>query len=241
MGGSRSLTRPHACNPQGLRVLKGPPEPRRVALAQGQPVVVAARCLDDGDSLARRRTRRWFVRRAQKIRRCEQYYGDVEGGWGDGRDPDHLKIMTGLSVFVGPRTRDESAGKISGVAGFDPDAGRSGTASKINRWRLTGLDVDGPPCLSPQDRGPLSRVRHCFSDTARRKDDDPLALSRIAGGRGHYQGQSARPEDVDVVRIVGRRFKTAVCSRFNGLLQTLLPQHSMNSSNCCAGVATSRL
>src|SRR6185312_17407899 len=86
---------------------------------QGQPVVVQAGASDDGRQLAAETAEVVFAAH-QSIAGAREFYGDVKGRMTrGGRDPDHLKIMPGLSVFVAP-SRDEAQAKFQELQDLIP-------------------------------------------------------------------------------------------------------------------------
>jgi len=130
-----------------------------------------------------------------------------------GRDPDHLKIMPGLSVMVAP-THQEAQDKFEALQSLiHPEVGVA-LLSKYIAFDLSGYDVDGPVPVVPQDRGAPTRSA-LLSDTARTEGLTIRALyQRIAGGRGHYQivGSPA-----DVVDMMEEWFSSGDADGFNVL------------------------
>jgi N-acetyl-S-(2-succino)cysteine monooxygenase len=150
----------------------------------------------------------------QTIEGARQFYADVKSRMGRcGRDGDHLKIMPGLSVFVG-RTRREAQDKFAELQNLIHPAVGVALLSKYIAWDLTGLDIDGPVPVVPQDRGAPTRSA-LLSDTARAEGLTIRQLyQRIAGGRGHYQVVGS-PKDV--VDTMEDWFATGAADGFNVL------------------------
>ena len=74
---------------------------------QGQPVIVQAGASDDGKELAAEFAEAIFSPHLN-VEAAKAYYDDVKGRMRKyGRDPDHLKILPGLSVIV---ARDDAGG-----------------------------------------------------------------------------------------------------------------------------------
>jgi N-acetyl-S-(2-succino)cysteine monooxygenase len=180
---------------------------------QGQPVVVQAGASDDGRQLAAETAEVVFCAH-QTIAGAREYYGDVKGRMTRcGRNPDHLKIMPGLSVFVG-RTRQEAQNKFAELQDLIPPQVGVALASKYIAWDLTGYDVDGPVPVVPQDRGAPTRSA-LLNDTAQAEGLTIRQLyQRIAGGRGHYQIVGS-PKDV--VDMMEEWFTTGAADGFNVL------------------------
>ena len=165
---------------------------------QGQPVIVQAGASDDGRQLAAETAEVVFCAH-QTIEGAREYYGDVKARMvRHGRDPDHLKVMPGLSVFVAP-SRQEAQDKFEQLQNLiSPEVGVA-LLSKYIAWDLTGCDVDGPVPVVPQDRGAPTRSA-LLSDTARAEGLTIRQLyQRIAGGRGHYQIVGSPKDVVDMM------------------------------------------
>jgi len=165
---------------------------------QGQPVIVQAGASDDGRQLAAETAEVVFCAH-QTIDGAREYYGDVKARMArHGRDPDHLKVMPGLSVFVAP-SRQEAQDKFEQLQNLvSPEVGVA-LLSKYIAWDLTGCDVDGPVPVVPQDRGAPTRSA-LLSDTARAEGLTIRQLyQRIAGGRGHYQIVGSPKDVVDMM------------------------------------------
>src|SRR5262249_16332807 len=142
------------------------------------------------------------------------YYADVKGRMVRcGRDPDHLKVMPGLSVFVG-RTHQEAQDKFAQLQDLIHPAVGVALLSKYIAWDLSGYDVDGPVPVVPQARGAHTRSA-LLSDPARAEGLTTRQLyQRIAGGRGHYEVVGAAK---DVVDMMEDWFSTGAADGFNVL------------------------
>jgi N-acetyl-S-(2-succino)cysteine monooxygenase len=178
---------------------------------QGHPVVVQAGASDDGRQLAAETAEVVFCAH-QTIEGAREFYGDVKGRMVRcGRDPDHLKIMPGLSVMVG-RTRQEARDKFDALQNLIPPQVGVALLSKYIAWDLTGYDIDGPVPVVPQDRGAPTRSG-LLSDTARAEGLTIRQLyQRIAGGRGHYEVVGSAQ---DVADVMEEWFTTGAADGFN--------------------------
>jgi N-acetyl-S-(2-succino)cysteine monooxygenase len=180
---------------------------------QGQPVLVQAGASDDGRQLAAETAEVVFCAH-QTMEAAQAYYDDVKGRMQRcARDPDSLKIMPGLSVFVG-RTRQEAQDKFDELQNLiHPEVGVA-LLSKYIAWDLSGYDIDGPVPVVPQDRGAPTRSA-LLSDTAQAEGLTIRQLyQRIAGGRGHYQVIGSTK---DVVDMMEHWFVTGAADGFNVL------------------------
>jgi N-acetyl-S-(2-succino)cysteine monooxygenase len=180
---------------------------------QGQPVIVQAGASDDGRQLAAETAEVVFCAH-QTIEAAQTYYADVKRRMERcGRDPDHLKVMPGLSVFVG-RTRQEAQDKFDELQNLIHPAVGVALLSKYIAWDLAGYDIDGPVPAVPQDRGAPTRSA-LLSDTAQAEGLTIRQLyQRIAGGRGHYQVIGSAK---DVVDVMEDWFATGAADGFNVL------------------------
>src|SRR5262249_57981369 len=122
----------------------------------------------------------------QTIEAARAFYADVKTRMQRcGRDGGHLKIMPGLSLFVG-RTRQEAQDKFGALQDLIHPAVGVALVSKYIAWDLTGYDIDGPVPVVPQNRGAPTRSA-LLSDTARAEGLTIRQLyQRIAGGPRHY-------------------------------------------------------
>jgi alkanesulfonate monooxygenase SsuD/methylene tetrahydromethanopterin reductase-like flavin-dependent oxidoreductase (luciferase family) len=95
---------------------------------------------------------------------AQEFYGRVkDAARRRGRDPDSVKVMPGLSLFVG-RTRDEARAKFDALHGMvDVKDAVEGLGRLLGGVDLSGYDPDGPmPPLEGNDlrmSGPGTFVR----------------------------------------------------------------------------------
>lgn len=167
-----------------------PPSP------QGEPVMVQAGASEDGRALAAATAEVVFGAHAS-LESAQEYYADVKGRMRTiGRDPDSLKIMPGLTVYVG-RTSAEAHAKLEELQDLiDPKTGLQLLSARLN-YDLTGQDVDGPLPDVPRTGLSSSRV-DLLIDLARRENLTIRQLyRRIAGARGHMQAIGSVTEVAD--------------------------------------------
>jgi FMN-dependent oxidoreductase (nitrilotriacetate monooxygenase family) len=160
--------------------LNVPPSP------QGEPVMVQAGASDDGRELAAETAEVIFAAH-QTLADAMAFYADVKGRMAAyGRDPDSLKIMPGLMVYVG-RTRDEAEEKFETMQDLIDD--KTGIEFLENRmdYDFSQCDPDAPPPDIEFDNISASRGA-LFLDIARRENLTLRGLwRRVAGARGHMQ------------------------------------------------------
>ena len=160
--------------------LNVPPSP------QGEPVMVQAGASDDGRELAAE-TAEVIFSAQQTLPDAQAFYADVKGRMAKfGRDPDALKIMPGLMVYVG-RTRDEATEKFETMQDLIDDKMGIEFLSKRMDYDFSACDPDAPPPDIEFDNVSASRGA-LFLDIARRENLTLRGLwRRVAGARGHMQ------------------------------------------------------
>ncbi|PZO81933.1 MAG: nitrilotriacetate monooxygenase [Mesorhizobium amorphae] len=163
---------------QGLGL---PPSP------QGAPVLVQAGASDVGRDLAAR-TAEVVFNAVQTFAAAKSFYDDVKRRTREaGRDPDHLKIMPGISPVVA-ETRAEAQAKSDRLQSLIPDeVGVALLASYLSTDALKGLPLDGPlPDLGANEA--MQSRQALVVEQARR---DGLSIRDVArhfaGARGHWR------------------------------------------------------
>lgn len=178
---------------------------------QGEPVMVQAGASEDGRALAAATAEVVFGAHAT-IASAREYYRDVKGRMEKlGRARDSLKIMPGLSVYVG-RSNAEAREKHEELqALIDPAAGLQLLSQRLN-YDLSGHDIDGPLPDIPQTALSSSRV-DLFVDMARREKLTIKDLyRRIAGARGHMEVVGS---PVEVADLMEQWVVEEACDGFN--------------------------
>ena len=180
---------------------------------QGQPVIVQAGASDDGRQLAAETAEVVFTAH-NVIETAREFYGDVKRRMVEaGRDPDHLKILPGMSVYVAP-TRAEAQAKLQELQDLlHPELAVSLLSRRI------GHDLSGFPLDEPLPQLPENVVISSRSDMILgwSKEGAPtlreLAM-RFASSRGHYTLVGTPEEVVDQMQ---HWFETGACDGFNVL------------------------
>ncbi len=165
---------------------------------QGEPVLVQAGASEDGRALAAATAEVVFGAHAT-LASAKEYYRDVKGRMRAlGREPDSLKIMPGLSVYVG-RSRAEALEKQEQLQDLiDPSAGLQLLSQRLN-YDLAGHDINGPLPDIPRSGLSSSRI-DLFIDMARRENLSIRDLyRRIAGARGHMEVVGSPVEVADLM------------------------------------------
>jgi FMN-dependent oxidoreductase (nitrilotriacetate monooxygenase family) len=180
---------------------------------QGQPVIVQAGASDDGRQLAAETAEVVFTAH-NVIETAREFYADVKRRMVEaGRDPDHLKILPGMSVYVAP-TRAEAQAKLQELQDLlHPDLAVSLLSRRIGH-ALSGLPLDEPLPELPENVVISSRSDMILGWS---KEGAPtlreLAM-RFASSRGHFTLVGTPEEVVDQMQ---HWFETGACDGFNVL------------------------
>ena len=180
---------------------------------QGQPVIVQAGASDDGRQLAAETAEVVFTAH-NVIETAREFYADVKRRMVEaGRDPDHLKILPGMSVYVAP-TRAEAQAKLQELQDLlHPDLAVSLLSRRIGH-DLSGLPLDEPLPELPENVVISSRSDMILGWS---KEGAPtlreLAM-RFASSRGHFTLVGTPEEVVDQMQ---HWFETGACDGFNVL------------------------
>ncbi|MFN3279843.1 MAG: LLM class flavin-dependent oxidoreductase [Paracoccus hibiscisoli] len=166
---------------------------------QGHPVIVQAGQSEDGRALAATTAEVIFTAHS-RIGTAQEFYADIKARVaGQGRNPDHVLIMPGVSPFVG-RTEAEAREKYDRLTSLilpeDGIALLNGlTGGTLD---LTGYDVDGPLPPAPPTEGMKSR-QALIRQIA---DENGYSIRQlyewVASARGHYTivGSAAQVADM---------------------------------------------
>ncbi|WP_411840494.1 LLM class flavin-dependent oxidoreductase [Paracoccus sp. ME4] len=154
---------------------------------QGHPVIVQAGQSEDGRALAAATAEVIFTAHS-RIGTAQAFYADIKARVaGQGRDPDHVLIMPGVSPFVG-RTEAEAREKYDRLTALIlPEEGiallNGLTGGTLD---LTGYDIDGPLPPAPPTEGMKSR-QALIRQIA---DENGYSIRQlyewVASARGHY-------------------------------------------------------
>jgi alkanesulfonate monooxygenase len=112
---------------------------------QGHPVIVQAGTSDDGMDVAARFAEVIFSANLT-IDTCQKYFKEVKTRAQDkfGRNPDHLKVMPGLSCYIG-RTEEEAKEKYDYQNSLmHPIVAREILSTVLGGVDLSSYDFDGP-------------------------------------------------------------------------------------------------
>ena len=208
----------HRIQHQGLKfhVQGGLQAPRP---PQGYPVLVQAGSSNDGQDLAAATAELVFTAQ-QTVEDARAFYSDLKSrlpAWG--RTEDELKILPGVSPFVG-RTESEAREKFEQLQDLiDPAVGLGLISAFLGGVDLTAYPLDGPfPADLPVGEGWKSR-HDLFNKLAQRENLSIRELYKhVATGRGHWTVVGTPESIADQLE---HWFKTGAADGFNILAPTL--------------------
>jgi FMN-dependent oxidoreductase (nitrilotriacetate monooxygenase family) len=186
---------------------------------QGHPVLVQAGSSGDGQDLAASSAEVVFTAQ-QTADEARQFYNSLKGRLAAyGRSTDSLKILPGISPFVG-RTQQEAQEKFEQLQSLiDPVLGVGLLSTFLGNVDLSKYPVDGPfPQDLPVTEGWQSR-QELFAGLARREGLTIRQLyERVAGARGHWTLVGTPTSIADQLE---HWFTTGAADGFNVLAPTL--------------------
>ncbi|MDQ7260965.1 LLM class flavin-dependent oxidoreductase [Paracoccus sp. PS-1] len=156
---------------------------------QGRPVYVQAGSSEDGRHFAALHAEAIFTAH-QTLASAQEFYADIKArARGVGRDPDHIKVLPGISPYIGSTTAEAQALHDEFNALTQP-AYSLDVLKRMTGLDLTGHDLDGPfprHLVAPDpDRAEASRFKLVLDIVEREKPTIRQLMHRIAGARGHW-------------------------------------------------------
>ena len=186
---------------------------------QGYPVFVQAGSSDDGQDLAAATAEVVFTAQ-QTVEDARAFYQSLKGRLGHwGRTPGQLKILPGISPFVG-RSQAEAQEKFEQLQSLiDPVLGVGLLSAFLGNVDLSAYPIDGPfPRDLPVTEGWQSR-QELFNKLAERENLSIRQLyERVASARGHWT-LVGTPETI--ADQLEHWFTTGAADGFNVLAPTL--------------------
>ncbi|RNB77906.1 LLM class flavin-dependent oxidoreductase [Brevibacillus panacihumi] len=153
---------------------------------QGHPVLIQAGSSPRGKNFAAKTAEVIFTAQ-QTLEEAQVFYRDIkETAKRLGRNPDHIKILPGVSPIVG-RTEEEARAKYEELQNLIPeDIGLAFLSDYLGGLDLSHYDLDSElPDEIPATNGNQSR-RQLIIDLARREKLTIRQLyKKVAGARGH--------------------------------------------------------
>jgi FMN-dependent oxidoreductase (nitrilotriacetate monooxygenase family) len=158
---------------------------------QGRPVLVQAGSSEDGRGLAARHADAIFTAHLEKSS-AQEFYGDIKKRVkAEGRDPDQVLILPGLSPVIGSTEAEarRMSDELNALA--DPDVGLRRLSARFNGKDFSHLPLDERVTLDdfpdPSTvEGSRSRTEVILGIVRREQPTMRRLLAVLAGARGHY-------------------------------------------------------
>jgi FMN-dependent oxidoreductase (nitrilotriacetate monooxygenase family) len=156
---------------------------------QGRPVYVQAGSSEDGRGFAAQFAEAIFTAH-QTLSSAQQFYADIKSrAKAFDRNPDHVKILPGISPFIGSTQAEAKALQEEFDDLIQPDYSLVQLRQMIG-VDLSGHDLDAPfprHLIDPKGpRGVASRFQLVVDIIDREQPTIRQLLRRLAGGRGHW-------------------------------------------------------
>jgi len=193
---------------------------------QGRPVLVQAGSSDTGRRFAARHADAVFTAHMAKAT-AQEFYADLKAlAAAEGRPPDQVLILPGLSPMIGS-TEAEVQGMAREINDLtDPEVGRKRLSGRFGGHDFSHLPLDRP--LSPEDFPDPDSVEAARSRTEVilnlvRRDRPTLRqlLGYLAGARGHLT-TAGTPEQI--ADLIEDWFTDGAADGFNIMPPLLPPQ-----------------
>ncbi len=155
---------------------------------QGRPVYVQAGSSEDGRAFAARWAEAIFTAH-QTLGNAQEFYGDVkQRARANGRNPDQVKVLPGISPFIGSTTK-EAEELHEEFSNLTQPAYSIEQLKRMTGADLSSYDLDGPFPREVIDdsgeRGVGSRFQVVLDIIDREQPTIRQLLHRLAGARGH--------------------------------------------------------
>jgi FMN-dependent oxidoreductase (nitrilotriacetate monooxygenase family) len=191
---------------------------------QGQPVLVQAGSSDTGRHFAARHAEAVFTAHMEKAT-AQAFYANLKAlVAGQGRAPDEVLILPGLSPMIAPTEAEAQrlAREVNELS--DPEVGRKRLSGRFGGHDFSHLPLDRP--LAPEDfpdpgsvEAARSRAEVILSLVRREKPTLRQLLASLAGARGHFTF-AGTPEQV--ADLIEDWFSDGAADGFN-IMPPLLP------------------
>jgi alkanesulfonate monooxygenase len=181
---------------------------------QGRPVIVQAGTSDDGMDVAARFAEVIFSANLT-IESCQAYFKEVKTRAQDkfGRNPDHLKVMPGLSCYVG-RTEAEAKEKYDYQNSLmHPIVAREILSTVLGGVDLRRYDFDGPlPDNLPMSNASQSTFKY-VTDLAKKEKLTMRQIAQVVAGARAKLVMVGTPEQL--VDRMEQWYVEEACDGFN--------------------------
>ena len=183
---------------------------------QGWPVIVQAGASEAGRQIAAE-TAEVVFGSSRTIADGRAFYADVKGRMKAlGRDPDHLKILPGVLIFVGETTQEAQRKKALLDSLVHPDSGLPNLAMRLG-VDISGFDLDAPLPDIPETNDSKTS-RQSLIDLARREG---LTVRQLAQRVGAYAGLEFVGTPAQIADRMQEWLETDACDGFNVMFHTV--------------------
>ena len=179
---------------------------------QGHPVIVQAGASDDGREVAAQFAEAIFSPHLT-IEAAKEYYDDVKGRMRKyGRNPDHCKILPGLSVVLGKTDAEASDNFEYLQSRIHPMVGREILATMLGGIDLSPYSLDEElPDPMPEHTGSKGHYDSILAMARREKLTIRQLGQRVAGARGKNTIHGSPTKVADYMQ---QWFDAGVCDGF---------------------------
>lgn len=182
---------------------------------QGRPVYIQAGASEDGRSFAARYAEAIFTAH-QTFDNAHEFYGDIKRqAAGFGRNPDHIKILPGLSPFIGGT--EAEANRLEQE--FNDLIQPAYSLEQLRRMigvDLSGCDLDAPfprhLVRMDSEISVASRFKVVMDIVERENPTLRQLIQRLAGGRGHNVVAGTPEQIADIMQTW---FQNSAADGFN--------------------------
>lgn len=172
---------------------------------QGRPVYVQAGSSDDGRVFAARYAEAIFTAH-QTLASAKAFYADIKRqAQALGRNPDHVKILPGISPYIGSTTAEAQRLYEAFNDLIQPDY------SLAQLRQITGVDLSGLPLSAevpldalagaPATKRVASRFQLVEDIVRRERPTLRQLIDRLAGARGHYVAVGTPEQIADEIQL----------------------------------------
>lgn len=156
---------------------------------QGRPIYVQAGSSLDGRSFASRWAEAIFTAH-QTLENAQEFYTDIKRRVREvGRNPDHVKVLPGISPFIGS-TEAEALALQQEINELTQPEYSIQQLKRMTNADLTGYNLDGPfpvELIDLEGESAESSRFHVVLDIIKRENPTiRQLLHRLAGARGHW-------------------------------------------------------
>jgi N-acetyl-S-(2-succino)cysteine monooxygenase len=168
---------------------------------QGHPVIVQAGTSDDGMDVAARFAEVIFSANLT-MESCQAYFKEIKTRAAQkfGRNPEHIKVMPGLSCYVAPSAAEAEDKYQQQNALMHPIVAREILSTVLGGIDLSPYDFDGPlPDNLPMTQGSQSHFKYVTDLAKAEKLSMRQIAEKVAGARGKLVAKGTPAQIADMM------------------------------------------